>query len=218
MHDRYDEAQRILSSLHDREEAALELAEINAQMHIDRILGNGYWDMVRKPSYRRRAILAFGLTCLTTFSGTLVIVSYEAQIFSGLGYGTADQIILTCGWQTAQFVCGVAAVFIIDKFTRPHLFMLGLLGCLSCLVVEAGLDAKFATSTTGSSDAPVLKAATAIIYIYTFFWAAMLDGTQWVYLGELFPAHLRAKGISLGVVGLQVTSITFLMAAPTAFS
>ena len=187
-------------------------------MHIDRTLGNSYWDLVRKPSYRRRAILAFSLPCLTTFSGTLVILSYEAEIFSGLGYGTADQIILTSGWQTAQFVCGVAAVFIIDKFTRPHLFMLGLLGCLVCLIVEAGLDAKFASSTTGSPDAPALKAATAVLFIYVFFWAAILDGTAWVYLGELFPAHLRAKGMSLGVFGLQVNSINLLMAAPTAFS
>ena len=218
MHDRYDEAQKVLLSLHTREEAAVELVEINAQMQIDRTLGNSYWDLIRKPSYRKRAILAFGTTCLCNFSGVLVISNYGPTIYSGLGYGTVDQLVLAGGWQTTCFVCGVAGVFIIDKLTRPRLFMLGLLGCLSCLIVEAGLDAKFATSKTGLSDASALKAATAMIFIYAFFWEAMLDGTQWTYLGELFPAHLRAKGISLGMAGIQTMNIIFVMAAPTAFS
>ena len=75
MHDRYEEAQRVLLSLHSTDEAAAELVEINAQMQIDRTLGNSYWDLVRKPSYRKRAILAFCTTCFANFSGVLVISS-----------------------------------------------------------------------------------------------------------------------------------------------
>lgn len=155
---------------------------------------------------------------MCSFSGILVIVNYGPTIYSGLGYGIVDQIVLACGWQTALFVCGVAAVFLIDHFTRPHLFMLGLMGCLSCLIVEAGLDTKSASSTTGSSNASALKAATAVIFIFAFFWAAMTDGTQWAYIGEIFPAHLRAKAMSLGVAGVQFTNVIFIMAAPTALS
>ena len=139
---------------------------------------------------------------------------YGPTIYAGLGYGNVDQLILSGGWQTTCFFCGTLGVFFIDRFTRPHLLMLGLAGCLSCLVVEAGLDAKFATST----DTPALQAATAMIFIYAFFWEGMLDGTQWTYLGELFPAHLRAKGISLGMAGIQTMNIIFVMAAPTAFA
>lgn len=46
---------------------------------------------------------------------------------------------------------------------------------------------------------------------------ATVDGGQFVYLGEIFPNHLRAKGISLGMAGLNVINIIWLQVAPTAF-
>jgi hypothetical protein len=42
-------------------------------------------------------------------------------------------------------------------------------------------------------------------------------GTQFAYLGEIFPTHLRAKGVSLGVATISFTNIIWLQAAPTAF-
>jgi hypothetical protein len=36
-------------------------------------------------------------------------------------------------------------------------------------------------------------------------------------LGEIFPTHLRAKGVSLGVAMISFTNIIWLQAAPTAF-
>lgn len=44
-----------------------------------------------------------------------------------------------------------------------------------------------------------------------------LDGGQFVYLSEIFPTHLRAKGISLGMAGLNIINIVWLQVAPTAF-
>jgi hypothetical protein len=43
------------------------------------------------------------------------------------------------------------------------------------------------------------------------------EGPQFVYLGELFPTHLRAKGVCLGVSMISLLNIVWLQAAPTAF-
>ena len=45
----------------------------------------------------------------------------------------------------------------------------------------------------------------------------MLDGTQFSYLGEIFPTHLRAKGVCLGVSMISLMNIVWLQSAPTAF-
>ena len=75
MRDRYDEARKHLLKLHTEEEAAVELAEIYAQMQIDRTLDSSWRIMFTKPSYRKRSILAF-MTCISTnFCGILVINS-----------------------------------------------------------------------------------------------------------------------------------------------
>jgi MFS family permease len=42
-------------------------------------------------------------------------------------------------------------------------------------------------------------------------------GTQFSYLGEIFPTHLRAKGVCLGVAMISFMNIIWLQAAPTAF-
>jgi Sugar (and other) transporter len=80
-------------------------------------------------------------------------------------------------------------------------------------ILETALAANFAVTTNTAA----LKAAVAMLYIFAVFYEIGLDGTQFVYLGELFPTHLRAKGIALGccaialmnVMWLQVTLITF---------
>jgi hypothetical protein len=82
------------------------------------------------------------------------------------------------------------------------------------LILEAALVASFA----GSSNTAALKAAVAMIYIYVVFYECALDGTQFVYLGEMFPSHLRAKGMSLGVAGICIMNVLWLQVAPTAFA
>jgi MFS family permease len=56
-----------------------------------------------------------------------------------------------------------------------------------------------------------------MLYIFQVPYSLCLDGTQFAYLGEIFPTHLRAKGVSLGVATISFTNIIWLQAAPTAF-
>jgi hypothetical protein len=43
-----------------------------------------------------------------------------------------------------------------------------------------------------------------------------MNNVQLSYVGEIFPFHLRAKGLALGVSGICVMNIIWLQAAPTA--
>ncbi|OQU98122.1 hypothetical protein CLAIMM_03949 isoform 2 [Cladophialophora immunda] len=154
MNDRYEDAGKVLLKLHTAEEAAVELVEIRNQMQIDKTLDSSYWNILRKPSYRKRAILSVATTCSVNFSGILVINNYGPSIYKSLGY----------------------------------------------------------------ENTAALKAAVAMIFIYAVTYESLLDGTQFVYIGELFPSHLRSKGVSLGVAGIALINIVFLQAAPTAFA
>jgi len=132
MNDRYEEAQKNLLKLHTPEEAAVEIAQINAQMQIDRTLPSSYWHMFKKPSYRKRSLLAIGTTCSIQFSGILVINSkhliiaceiakdnqcadYGPTIYAGLGYGTQKQLLLFGAWITLAFGAGVLALLVVDR-------------------------------------------------------------------------------------------------------
>lgn len=43
-----------------------------------------------------------------------------------------------------------------------------------------------------------------------------MNNVQLSYVGEIFPFHLRAKGLALGVSGICLMNIIWLQAAPTA--
>jgi hypothetical protein len=44
-----------------------------------------------------------------------------------------------------------------------------------------------------------------------------VEGLQFTYIAEIWPAHLRAKGMSAGVAMISLMNIMWLQAAPTAF-
>jgi uncharacterized protein YecE (DUF72 family) len=81
LQDRQDEARDILYRLHadpsdpDNEYARSEFYQIKKQIAIDRTLGSSWKVLFTKPSYRKRALLAMGLTFFVQCSGVLVINS-----------------------------------------------------------------------------------------------------------------------------------------------
>ena len=87
------------------------------------------------------------------------------------------------------------------------------MGCMLSLIIEAALVAEFVPSTNYAA----LQAAVAMFFIFQVFYGMCLDGTQFSYLGEIFPTHLRAKGMCLGVAMISLMNIIWLQSAPTAF-
>jgi hypothetical protein len=75
MQDRVEEAKKILLHSYPESEASIELAQIQAQMRIDRSLKSSYWHMFNKRSYRKRCLLAIGTCMMANCSGILVINS-----------------------------------------------------------------------------------------------------------------------------------------------
>jgi len=53
----------------------------------------------------------------------------------------------------------------------------------------------------------------AIVYVACY---EFMNNVQLGYLGELFPYHLRAKGVALGISGIALLNIVWLEAAPAA--
>ncbi|CAK4030488.1 related to sugar transport STP1 [Lecanosticta acicola] len=208
---RGEEAKRILERLHTAEEAQIELEQISNQLEIDKGLPSDYVSMFRKKSYRKRSLLALGTTMGIQFSGILVINNYQPTLYATLGYPTERQLLLEGGWITLAWGVGVLGCFIVDRMPRPKLIAGALGGCMVCLIIVAALIANFVPSDNQTA----LQAIIAFLYIYVVFYEGGLDGVQFAYLGELFPTHLRAKGMNLGVAGICLMNIIWLQSAPT---
>jgi hypothetical protein len=178
MQDRHDEARIILERLHatpgDHENlyARTEFHQIQKQIVIDRLLPTSWRQIFKKPSYRKRAILAVSTTGIIQCSGVLVINNYGPTLYKNLGFSPQLQLLYPAAWLTFALGCNIFGCVFIDMFPRPKYLSIGILGCMACLIVEAALVANFVPST--NSDA--LRAAVAMFFVFQVFYGCMLDG------------------------------------------
>ena len=56
------------------------------------------------------------------------------------------------------------------------------------------------------------------IFLFIFFWASCLDATQFVYVAEIFPTHVRSQGTAVGMAGLFCGTVVVLVAGPIALN
>lgn len=69
-----------------------------------------------------------------------------------------------------------------------------------------------------SDNAAGKNAGVAFLYIFLAFYASGIDVGTYVYLGEMFPNHIRVKGVGVALASLNVTSTIFLSTTATAFA
>jgi MFS family permease len=142
-----------------------------------------------------------------------VINNYGTTLYKTLGYSTVQQIIYPAAWLTFAVGMNAIAMLFVDRFPRPKYMAFGVFGCMVSLSCEAAIVASFIPSTNFTA----LRAGVAMLFVFQVFYSLCLDGTQFSYLGELFPTHLRAKGICLGVSTISLMNIIWLQSAPVAF-
>lgn len=217
MQGRDAEAEAVLFKLHsdpsdpNNEAAKAEFYQIQKQIAIDKTLGNSWMHIWRKPSYRKRAFLAIGITGIIQCSGVLVINNYGPSLYAALNFSPVKQLLYPAAWLTFALGLNAMAMLVVDRFPRNKFIAFGVLGCMATLIVEAALVAEFVPSDNSAA----LQAAVAMFFVFQVFYGLCLDGTQFSYLGEIFPTHLRAKGVCLGVAMISFMNIIWLQAAPT---
>ncbi len=81
-----------------------------------------------------------------------------------------------------------------------------------CLLLEAVLQSQY----LGTDNKAGLGACVAVIYIYIIFFQGV-DGPSFIWMSEIFPTTIRAKGISLGFFSYFVGAITYTTPSVLAF-
>ena len=141
-------------------------------------------------------------------TGINAILYYLNFIFERAGFNkvSSDMQAVMIGFTNLLFT--VAAMSVIDRFGRRKLLLSGAIGTAICL---AGVAAVFA-----GGQRPHLLLWLLIGFIASF--AFSQGAVIWVYLSEVFPNLVRAKGQSLGsfthwVMNALISAVFPVMAA-----
>lgn len=131
-----------------------------------------------------------------------------------MGYSPEDQLFLQAGWLVASWASNMVAPLWVDRMSRPTLMTIGLAGCCFSVIMEAAFVATYGDTHNKAG----LGACAAFNFLFVFFYGGFLDGVTWWYTAEIFPTHLRAQGMTIGMFTYALTNIVWLQAAPTAFA
>jgi sugar porter (SP) family MFS transporter len=181
---RVQEAREVLQMMGSDNPDA-ELREITESIHLER-------GQTAEPlfswKYRLPIFLAISIGLFNQLSGINAILYYLNDIFAAAGFSRVSGDLQTVAVGAMNLFATLLAMTVIDKLGRKTLLLIGSVGTAACLF---GVARIFFTESHQSMLLWLLVA-------YIGFFAISQGAVIWVYISEVFPTRVRAKGQSLG--------------------
>jgi sugar porter (SP) family MFS transporter len=132
--------------------------------------------------------LAVSIGMFNQLSGINAILYYLNDIFAYAGFSKVSSDLQAVAIGATNLIFTMLAMAVIDRIGRKTLLLIGSVGTAACL---AGVAAIFLTRQ--HQDLLVW-----LLIGYIAFFAFSQGAVIWVFLSEVFPNRVRAKGQSLG--------------------
>jgi sugar porter (SP) family MFS transporter len=153
-----------------------------------------------EPLFQRKYLLpiflAVSIGMFNQLSGINAILYYLNDIFAKAGFSKVSGDLQAVAIGATNLLFTIIAMSVIDKLGRRTLLLVGAVGTAVCLAGVA-----FIFSTAKHEDWLVW-----LLVGYIAFFAFSQGAVIWVYLSEVFPNRVRAKGQSLGSATHWITN------------
>jgi hypothetical protein len=138
--------------------------------------------------YRFPIFLAISIAMFNQLSGINAILYYLNDIFAKAGFSKVSSDLQSVAIGATNLAFTMLAMSIIDRVGRKLLLLIGAIGTAACLAGVAAI------MIAGSHENWLVWLLIGYIAFFAFSQGAVI----WVYLSEVFPTSVRAKGQSLG--------------------
>jgi sugar porter (SP) family MFS transporter len=138
--------------------------------------------------YRVPILLAIAIGMFNQLSGINAILYYLNDIFARAGFSKVSSDLQAVLIGFTNLIAVIIAMSVIDRVGRKTLLLIGSVGSAFCL---AGVAAVFLSS---SHENWLVWLLVGFIAFFSFSQGAVI----WVFISEVFPTRVRAKGQSLG--------------------
>ena len=189
---RVDEAREVLAHLGRRSgEVDREVAEIRESLDLEHHQTN---EPFFRAAYLRPILLAVAIAMFNQLSGINALMYYAPHIFSMAGAGASSALLQTVAVGGTNLLFTMAALLIIDHFGRRRLMLVGSVGYIVSLSATAWAFYTYGTEFDRTGGLIVLVSLLVFIASHAFGQGAVI----WVFIGEVFPNRVRARGQALG--------------------
>jgi sugar porter (SP) family MFS transporter len=195
-----EKALHTLAKVHARGDDQSELVQIEYKEIRETIAlekefeGNGWIELFQTPGNRRRLIILVSLGFFSQWSGNGLVSYYMSDVLKDAGVTDSKLRLEINGiLNIINFITALGMCFAIDKFGRRPLFLIATGGMLGSFIIWTILAAEFVKTKVAATGI----AEIAFIFIYYIFYNTAWSGLLVGYAVEILPFKLRAKGLTL---------------------
>lgn len=197
-----DEALAVLQKM-GTDDPSGELASIRESLHSQRLQTS---EPLFQRSLRLPIFLAVSIGLFNQLSGINAVLYYSNDIFAAAGLSRLSTFSQSIYIGLANLVGTAVGMLLIDKLGRKTLLLIGAVGTFCCLLMTALIF------RTGIHQGRVVW----LLVTFICFFALSQGAVIWVYISEVFPNRVRAKGQSLGAGTHWISDAIIAMLFPIA--
>jgi SP family arabinose:H+ symporter-like MFS transporter len=203
--DRKAEAFAVLERIGGANNAEFEMKEIEASFRAK----PGAWRDLLRPGIRRAVFVGFCLAILIHVSGINTIIDYAPAIFRSAGWEIDAALFSTFIVGLTNFSLTIVSFWIIDRYGRRPLYIVGSLG------MTAALIALTTVVLTGQFKGVVVL---VLILGYLAFFCSCIGPVFWTLVPEIFPNNVRGTAMTVPVLTQWVANALVVLFFPYAFN
>jgi sugar porter (SP) family MFS transporter len=189
---RIDKARAVLQRLGTESGSVeLEIREIKDSLDLAH---HSLEESLFRTTYLKPILLAVTIAVFNQLSGINALMYYAPHIFAMAGAGATSALLQAVAVGGVNLLFTVAAMLGIDHFGRRRLMLVGSIGYIVSLSTTAWAFYRYGTQFTTTGSIVVLVSLLLFIASHAFGQGAVI----WVFISEIFPNRIRARGQALG--------------------
>jgi SP family arabinose:H+ symporter-like MFS transporter len=167
------------------------------------------WPELLQPGIKRAVTVSIFLAILIHVSGVNTVIDYAPRIFQAAGWNIDLALLSTFAVGLTNFTFTIVSFWIIDRFGRKPVYIVGSLGMSAALCVLVVLAA------LGRFQGMMVMVP---ILVYLTFFCSCIGPVFWTLVPEIFPNHIRGTAMTVPVLIQWVANAMVVLLFPVAFN
>jgi sugar porter (SP) family MFS transporter len=186
------EAKAVIDKLGaDKDNVEEEIKEIQNSLRTEK---DARKESLFQPKYIKPIMLAIAIAMFNQLSGINALMYYAPRIFQMAGFAKSAAMLSSVGVGFVNLIFTMTALLLIDHFGRKKLMLAGSIGYIISLGATALTFYQHGTDFNNAGSIVVLVSLLVFIAAHAFGQGAVI----WVFISEIFPNKVRARGQALG--------------------
>ncbi|KAI8954161.1 general substrate transporter [Xylaria longipes] len=219
--DKHEKALEILARYHGNGDSnhptvQFEYREIKEtiKLEMEATANSSYLDFFKTKGNRYRLAVLFSLGLFSQWSGNAIISNYSNVLYEQAGIQSSEQKFgLQTGSTALSLIVSITMATLIDKFGRRPLFLTSTSGMFVIFIFWTLTSGLYGEHRSPGAEKALIVFIWFFQIAYSIAWSGLLVG----YAIEILPYKLRAKGLMILNITIQIALLLNEYANPVAF-